>query len=279
MAGDWIKMRVDLPDDPSVVAIAEATGLDEFSVVGRLHKIWSWADKHTTNGNAGGVTYSWIDRYLGSEGFALAMEEAGWLTNDGATVTVPNFDRHNGQSGKQRALTMKRVRNARSVTAALPEKRREEKSISSKEEIGLPPLPDNLDTTEFKAALADWLAYKGRKYKPAALKAMVSRASNLAGVHGVSVVVAAIQRAMANNWQNWDQESSFTQQRAGPETTKPPEYRQVTLEVFNAHKAAGDFLTQPRREQADDRGYYRVYGQLRSKRKIESHTDPNWKPQ
>lgn len=34
MAGDWIKMRVDLRDDPDVIGIAAATGLDEDTVVG-----------------------------------------------------------------------------------------------------------------------------------------------------------------------------------------------------------------------------------------------------
>jgi hypothetical protein len=81
-------------------------------------------------------------------------------------------------------------------------------------------------------------------------------------------------RATVRKWEN----SEFSS-RGSPDTaTKPPEYRPVPLSVFNQHKADGDFLTQPRREQADDKGYYRVYGQLRSKRKIESHTDPAWTP-
>jgi hypothetical protein len=65
---------------------------------------------------------------MGVTGLTQELVRVGWLvvTKDG--VTVPNFDRHNGQSGKRRAVTMKRVRNFRSVTDALPEKRREEKS-------------------------------------------------------------------------------------------------------------------------------------------------------
>jgi hypothetical protein len=128
MAGDWIKMRTDLADDPAVIAIAAALELSEDTVVGKLHRLWSWADRHTTDGNAGSVTYMWIDRYISVTGFAEALEEVGWLLNDGATISFPNFDRHNGQSAKARALTMKRVRNARGVTEALPEKRREDKS-------------------------------------------------------------------------------------------------------------------------------------------------------
>jgi len=136
MAGDWIKMRVDLRDDPAVIAIAAATDLDEDTVVGKLHKLWSWANRHTTDGNAAGVTLFWIDRYLSATGFSQAMVEAGWMlemTQSGGGIRFPAFDRHNSESAKRRALTAERVakhRNAGNVTKCAPreEKRREEKS-------------------------------------------------------------------------------------------------------------------------------------------------------
>jgi hypothetical protein len=142
MAGDWIKMRSDLADDPAVIGIATATGLDEFGVVGRLHKLWSWADSQTVDGNAASVTgalsIAWLDRYVCCAGFGEAMQAAGWLATQKHGLTFPNFDRHNGQTAKQRALASKRVArhrakkcnadcNAPSVTKTLPEKRREEK--------------------------------------------------------------------------------------------------------------------------------------------------------
>jgi len=142
MAGDWIKMRVGLGTDPAVIAIADETGLDEFAVVGRLHRIWSWADQHLKDGNAPSVTKKWIDRYLCVTGFADAMQKEGWLNECDGGVSIPRFDRHNGQSAKRRALTAERVAkmkakrkrngnargNAPNVTNALPreEKRREE---------------------------------------------------------------------------------------------------------------------------------------------------------
>jgi hypothetical protein len=63
---------------------------------------------------------------------------SGWMADDGHSLTLPNFDRHNGKTAKTRAMTAKRVAthkaksNAVSVTSsvsdALPreEKRREE---------------------------------------------------------------------------------------------------------------------------------------------------------
>ena len=53
MAGDWIKMRVDLNEDPAVVGMAIALDTDEHSVVGRLHKLWSWADNRCANEGQG----------------------------------------------------------------------------------------------------------------------------------------------------------------------------------------------------------------------------------
>lgn len=139
MAGDWIAMRVDLTDDPAVIAIATTLGLDEYGVVGRLHRLWSWADAQLVDGNAHSVTVSWVDRYLGTSGFASALLSAGWLEakSDGQTggICFPKFGRWNTKSAKQRLLTARRVAkhkagkgnapangqgNAGSVTNALP---------------------------------------------------------------------------------------------------------------------------------------------------------------
>jgi len=140
MAGDWIKMRNDLSTDPAVIALAAKLDIEEDTIVGKLHRLWAWADQHTEDGNAHGVTETWIDRYLGVTGFAEGMHEVGWLNCTEEGVEFPNFEVHNGKSAGRRALTARRVAkskaksNAASVTAplltALPkeEKRREEKS-------------------------------------------------------------------------------------------------------------------------------------------------------
>ncbi len=144
MAGDWIKMRKDLRDDPAVILIAERLGIDQDSVVGKLHRFWCWADSHTQDGNAPSVTESWIDRYVCVTGFARVMVDAGWLTISEHGLGIPNFARHNGQTSKARALTAERVqrhRNAPSVTRALPEKRREEKRREESEKTHTPPPP------------------------------------------------------------------------------------------------------------------------------------------
>lgn len=143
MSGDWIKMEVNLPEKPEVWQIAGLVGIDPDAVVGKLVKVWRWFDAHTENGNARSVTYALVDSLVGVTGFAEAMALCQWLEQDGAVLRLPNFDRHNGKTAKNRALTAKRVAKSKdksnaegnakgngvSVTGALPreEKRREEK--------------------------------------------------------------------------------------------------------------------------------------------------------
>src|SRR5262245_38129319 len=136
MAGDWIKARVDLHDDPAVVGIADRTGLDEDAVVGKLLRIWGWASRQTVDGYAR-VTLLFVDRVAGAVGFAAAMVAVGWLEPVSAgEIRIPKWERHHSQSAKQRALAtirMQRFRLARrdapvtqSVTQTLPlEKRRD----------------------------------------------------------------------------------------------------------------------------------------------------------
>jgi hypothetical protein len=146
MAGDWIKLQKDTPDKPEVLAIATRMNLDPDAVVGKLVRIWSWFDTHTIDGNANSVTFSLLDRLAGVTGFAEQMTFVGWLDQKGHVLTLPNFEYHNGETAKKRALGKNRQdkfrnndesnakSNASSVTESLPEKRREEKSIDIQKE-------------------------------------------------------------------------------------------------------------------------------------------------
>lgn len=118
MAGDWIKMQVNLPDKPEVWRIAGMLGIDADSVVGKLLRVWAWFDQNTENGNATGVTYPLIDRVAGVAGFAESMVLAGWLEHCGSDLCIPNFGRHNGKTAKNRALTNERVAKSRALSNA-----------------------------------------------------------------------------------------------------------------------------------------------------------------
>lgn len=139
MASSWIKVEVITPDKPEIYQIAEILGIDPDAVLGKLIRVWSWADLQTLDGNAGSVTKSVIDRITFITGFADALISVGWMRNDKGKLVLPNFDRHNGESSKQRALTNRRVaehreRKKKKVTQTplpkqLPEREEEEEDI------------------------------------------------------------------------------------------------------------------------------------------------------
>ena len=144
MAGDWIPIRVDLHDDPAVIAMAAKLGIDENAVVGGLVRFWSWASRHTKNGYEAGVTELWLDRFIGRTGWCAAMVSVGWLTRiggdswiEGGGFSIPKFDRWNSQTAKDRALTRQRMSKYRArksdadVTLAL--RSRNEKVTSTEQ--------------------------------------------------------------------------------------------------------------------------------------------------
>lgn len=145
MAGDWIKLRTNLPGDPAVIAMARALREDAFTIVGRLHALWAWADQHTDDGDLPYTVLADIDDVVKKRGFAQQMLRVGWLEHRGEEpgVIIPMWDRHNGRSAKKRCLDSEAQRRKREThtdinrtmseshsdkTRPDPDQRREEKS-------------------------------------------------------------------------------------------------------------------------------------------------------
>jgi hypothetical protein len=134
MAGDWIKFELATMDKPEVCQIADLADIDQDAVVGKLMRVWAWFDQQTEKGNAPSVSKKLLDRSVGVTGFCEHMKSVGWMAEAEGMISLPHFERHNGKTGKNRALTAKRVAshktkgNAANVTSALPkeEKRRED---------------------------------------------------------------------------------------------------------------------------------------------------------
>ncbi|WP_241652258.1 hypothetical protein [Yersinia sp. 2105 StPb PI] len=119
MAYEWIKIEVVTPDKPEIYQLAEILAIDPDAVLGKLIRIWAWADQQTIDGNASSnatsVTKSAIDRITFMSGFADALLQVGWLRYDGTILIFPNFERHNGKSSKKRTLTNRRVTEHREM--------------------------------------------------------------------------------------------------------------------------------------------------------------------
>jgi hypothetical protein len=124
MANDWIKMRINLGDDPAVIGISARTNLDKFSVVGRLYLLWSWADEQSDDGHMPFVDGSTIDSMTKRAGFAAAMVSVGWLLIEEGGVIFPKFSKHNGDSAKKRAMETekKRLQRLGKCPEPVPEK-------------------------------------------------------------------------------------------------------------------------------------------------------------
>ena len=181
MAGDWLKMRHDLADDPSIIRAAADLGIDEDAVLGKCFRLWSWADRHTTDGQASGIGLAWVDRLTRCDGFGAALVRAGWLDELDGGLCFPRFDRHCSDTAKQRALDSRLKAEKRDVrqragqkpdkcpdairTTAGPEKRRGED----------PPPPREAAQGEPESTDGGWLAFRklwnagtGRPWKPGA---------------------------------------------------------------------------------------------------------------
>ena len=124
MAGDWIPMRCDLVDDNAVIGIADRTGIDQDTVVGKLHRLWCWAGRIIKN-DSGIVLHvrpAWIDNHVRVKGFAQAMVAVGWLVLLKDGLRFVKWERWNGKSEKIRLGNAERQRAYRArnknVTAA-----------------------------------------------------------------------------------------------------------------------------------------------------------------
>lgn len=171
MAGDWIKLDCTTPDKPEVVAMAVFLKIDQDTVVGKCCRLWIWANQQSVDGNALNVTDSFLDRLTYCPGFSAALRHVGWLDGRNSRLSIPHFDRHNGQPAKTRALTKDRVGktrnasecNASTVTKPLPEKRREEKSkrnstSAAGDEVVI---PETMQRPDVLKAAAFWFQHLG----------------------------------------------------------------------------------------------------------------------
>lgn len=122
MAGDWIKMRGNLWDDPRVSRLCDLTGQSEAEVIGGLYWLWASADQHTETGVMPGLSAKAIDRKTGVAGLADALIEIGWLADHPEGVRIVNFEEHNGASAKRRMLDSKRKAAVRKVSVSEADK-------------------------------------------------------------------------------------------------------------------------------------------------------------
>ncbi|WP_395736515.1 hypothetical protein [Prosthecobacter sp.] len=109
MRRPWIKIETCTPDKPEICSLATQMKMDEDTVVGKLVRLWSWAELNRINPNDIGVTKEFIDKLVGRKGFAAALAQTGWLMETNEKLSFRNFKRHNSPVAQNKALTAKRV--------------------------------------------------------------------------------------------------------------------------------------------------------------------------
>lgn len=215
MAGDWIKWIKGLTRKPEVLAISEALSMDRRAVASRCMEVWEWWDENSPYGSARGVTLAFLDELVGAPGFASAMADEHWLVESRDGMMLPNFDRHNGEPAKTRALGQKRAkthRDGKSVTKPSPEKRRGDKSKSKRKtpppprgaqtdklEAFMAALPQTHHGSPMRAALAEWVTYRAQLRKALTPLTITRQAKKLGEVFPHEAV-EALERSIENGW-------------------------------------------------------------------------------
>lgn len=216
MAGDWIKMRIDLQTHPKVFRMVSALQADRLRIIGGLHVAWSIFDTHSSDGVLVGYTVDAMDAVVGWPGFTQAMIDVEWAAvEDDGSLVMPRFDEHNGASAKRRANDSERKRNdrknsVRNLSASdadslrtREEKRREEKKQDQKHGADAPAKAGKFDPLTAKPAnvsekaWADWCQHRKEIRKPLTAKSCEQQAKALVGHTAPDQVLAT---SIANGW-------------------------------------------------------------------------------
>ncbi len=115
---DWIKVVHEVPDKPEVHQVAELLGVSAEDVVGRLIRLWVWADQQGIGEDGRvGVGFSVIDSIVRMPGFAEALVVGGWMQDDGGSLRRGGHGEQNGDIAKRRASAAERQARRRESIA------------------------------------------------------------------------------------------------------------------------------------------------------------------
>jgi hypothetical protein len=172
MAGDWIKVEKVSSHKPEVLKIARMLGVSRQHAFGLLVEFWSWLDSNCVDGVVDGVVDADVDALMSCDGLSSLLTLVGWVQFDvdPMRMRVLNFDRHNGESSKNRALKSERQAKwrAKSVDAhvdATPSTREEKRIVNTERERVSAPTEEhrilaaklNLDCE------VEWLKYRDQQ--------------------------------------------------------------------------------------------------------------------
>jgi hypothetical protein len=218
MAGEWIKVELATPDKPEVLRLARILKIDKDAVFGKLIRLWAWFDRVSVDGRVDGAVSSDVDAMCHHDGFAVAAKAVGWLDYDDEAewLLLPKFDRHNGETAKQRGLKNERqarwrankdapVDKAPSTKASTrEEKRREEEKQKNAAPVGAANDPDLFEGVD-PQVVADFKALRKAKKSTITATAIagIKREAEKAGLTLESALRICCERGWAGFSASW----------------------------------------------------------------------------
>lgn len=188
MAGDWLKWSKGFGRKREVLACASKLGVHRRHVAGLLMEVFEWADDNTTDGHVKGATASDIDAVVDCPGTAAVLVDVGWLRITEKGVTFVNFDRHNGQTAKTRALTSVRVKRNRNASKGT-------KTVPLFSSLLLP-----FSSSEFLSAWEGFCEYRARKSGKGWTKRAESMVLAKLEPWGEAKAIQALNQAIERSW-------------------------------------------------------------------------------
>lgn len=168
MAGEWIKVDRGTPDKPEIFKMARQLKCDRDLVFGKLIRLWAWFDQNSVDGVVDGMVSTDVDAVVDMDEFFNALKSVNWCDSDdeNARIWLTNFDRHNGETAKKRALKNNRqaryreglkgsdgrVDTSPSTDASTREEKRREE-VKKKNKKKKHPLPESFELTE---SMIEW---------------------------------------------------------------------------------------------------------------------------
>ena len=198
MAGDWIKFEHATLDKPEVLRMAEMLGISRREMLGLLLDFFCWLDKNSRHGCVTHMSRMSLDSVTHTSGFSACLVDVGWAEIDDATgvLTIKNWDRHNGNTAKTRALgrdrkVTQRSRTQRDEIVTREEKRREEELNPPNPPAEKPP-PNGFQRF--------WLAYPTRSGRRKNRKSCLTLWQRRGFEQQADAIVAHVEAMKASHW-------------------------------------------------------------------------------
>lgn len=109
----WIKIEFTTPDKPELISAARICDTSRANAFLAFFRLWSYFDVHTATGFLPGLVPEDLDDIAKLKGFGQAMANIGWISANAQGISIANWEIHNGESAKKRALNQRRMQRVR----------------------------------------------------------------------------------------------------------------------------------------------------------------------